>query len=264
LKTNGTGESLNKSLAKALEILDAFTAQHPERGVRELGRELGINPATIYRVARTLLDAGYLEQNPENQNYLLGPKVLKLANVYNFHYPLPTVAKRVFESYVDRFEHNFYLATLNRYEVIYLAVHDGSGPLKVAAEPGLTMPLHSNALGKILLAQKSDQFILEFMQKNKLTAFTSRTISDPEKLWEQLRKVREQGYAINDGEQYDAIGAVAVILYNAKGHPLNLALSLTYPRHFVHDGTMEIPALIDLGREIAQELTRRSDVSHWF
>lgn len=264
MKTNGSAESPNKSLAKALEVLDSFSAQHPERGIRELGRELGINPTTIYRIARTLVEAGYMEQNPETQNYSLGPKVLKLANVYNFHFPLPTVAKRVFESYTDRFEHNFYLATLNHYEVLYLAVHSGSGPLKVAAEPGLSLPLHSNALGKILLAQKSDDFIRDFLQKTDLTAFTSRTISDPKLLWDQLMEARQKGYAINDGEQYDAIGAVAVILYDAKGHQLNLALSLTYPRHYVHDGTLRIPELIELGREIASELTQRCDVSNWF
>jgi DNA-binding IclR family transcriptional regulator len=207
------------------------------------------------------VEAGYMEQNPETQNYSLGPKVLKLANIYNYHFPLPTIAKRVFESYEDRFEHNFYLATLNHYEVIYLAVHSGRGPLKVAAEPGLSLPLHSNALGKLLLAQKSDEFIKGFLQNTSLTSFTSRTISDPKMLWDQLMEARIKGFAINDGEQYDAIGAVAVILYGGKKQLLNLALSLTYPRHYVHDGTLTIPDLIELGREIADELTQRCDLS---
>lgn len=261
MKNSNGGGALNKSLAQALEVLDAFSAQSPERGIRDLGRELAINPATIYRIARTLVDAGYLEQNPSTHNYSLGPKVLKLANIYNYHFPLPTIARRIFESYADRFEHNFYLATLNHYEVIYLATHSGSGPLKVAAEPGLSLPLHSNALGKILLAQKSDEFIRTYLHNTKLTAFTSRTIADPDELWAQIYDVRRLGYAINDGEQYDAIGAVAVILYDVKGRLLNLALSLTYPRHYVHDGTLKILEMIELGREIAAEVAQRCDLS---
>ena len=100
-----------------------------------LGRALKINPTTVYRVVRTLYNAGYLEQNKQTLSYSLGPEVLKLANIYSYHNPLPLVAQRVFESFTSRFEHNFFLATLSRFEVIYLAVLDGKGPIKVAVTP---------------------------------------------------------------------------------------------------------------------------------
>jgi IclR family KDG regulon transcriptional repressor len=263
LKQKPAAEQPNQTLAKALEVFDAFSTEHIEWGIRELARELEINPATVYRIVRTLCNKGYLEQNSINQSYFLGPKVLKLANLYTIRNPLSSVAKKVFESFADRFEHNLYLGMLSQYEMIYLAVSDGRGPVKIAVEPGLTLPLHSNAIGKVLLAYEDDKSIQEYLEKNPLKAFTPRTLSRPEDLIKQLKEIRERGYAINDGEQFDSVGAVAVPLFGQKGQPVNLGISLTYPRHLIYDGSLNIDELIALGREIASEITHRCDVSNW-
>lgn len=256
-------EPPNKSLAKALEILDAFSTEHPERGIHELGRELKINPTTVYRVVRTLYNAGYLEQNKKNQNYSLGAEVLKLANIYTYHNPLPLVAQRVFETYTSKFEHNFFLATLSRFEVIYLAVLDGKGPIKVAVTPGFSLPLHSNALGKLLLAYKDPAYVQEFLSKKTLEVFTPRTVAKPEALLEQLEEVRKRAYAVNDGEQFEEIGAVAVPVYGPQRKPVNLAVSLTYPRLYLQEKRLNLDEMIALGREIADEIAERAELSNW-
>ncbi len=251
----------NQTVAKALEVLDAFSAQKTERGIRELARELDINATTVFRIVKTLCNAGYLEQNKERQSYSLGPKVLRLANNYSSHNPLPSVAKKVFESFSSRFEHNIFLGMLNQFEVIYLAVLVGRGPVKIAVEPGESFPLHSTAMGKVLLAHAPDSYIQEFLKKVPLRAFTTRTLSTPQALLQQLEEIREKGYSINDGEQYDAIGAVGVPLYQPGDPPVNLVVSLTYPRHLVYDGQLNIEEMIVLGQEIVSEIARRCDLS---
>jgi len=262
LKQKSVSEHPHKTLAKALEVLEAFSANQDTWGVRELSREVEINPATVYRILQTLKNKGYLEQN-EDQSYSLGPQVLKLANLYSARNPLPAIAKKVFESFADRFEHNLYLGMLNQFEVIYLAVLDGRGPIKIAVEPGLSLPLHSNAMGKVLLAFEDKEFIEKFLENNQLKTFTARTISGPEELLKQLEVIRQQGYAINDGEQFDSVGAVAVHLSAPERHPINLAVSLTYPRHFTHNGTLNIDTLITLGQEIAQEIKNRCNINDY-
>lgn len=262
MKQKSAAEHPNQTLAKALDVLDSFSSEHAEWGIRELGRELDINPTTIFRIVRTLCNKGYLEQNSVDQSYSLGPKVLKLANLYNIRNPLPSVAKKVFESYSDRFEHIMYLGTLSKFEVIYLTVLNGKGPVTIV-EPGSSAPLHSNALGKVLLAYEDKKYIQEFLENHQLISFTPRTLSKPEELLSQLDEIRERGYAINDGEQYDGVGAVAVHLFGPQQNPINLAVSLTYPRHLIYDGTLKINDLIALGQEIAVEIRNRCDLSNW-
>jgi IclR family KDG regulon transcriptional repressor len=262
VKNTPDEKQLNQTVAKVLEVLDGFSGEHKERGIRELGRELGLNPTTVFRIVRTLCNAGYLDQNKADRSYSLAPKVLRLAYSYSYHNPLPTVAKKVFESFSHKFDHNLYLGTLNQFEAIYLAVLVGRSPLNIMVEPGQSFPLHSTAMGKVLLAHAEDSYIQEFLKKVPLRAFTPRTLSTPQALLQQLEEIREKGYAINDGEQYDAIGAVGVPLYKPGDPPVNLVVSLTYPRHLVYEGHLNIEEMIALGREIVSEIAKRYDSSN--
>ncbi|MCC6146222.1 MAG: IclR family transcriptional regulator [Anaerolineaceae bacterium] len=246
----------NQSLAKALEILNMFSDQKPEWGIRELGRELGINPTTIFRLVRTMVDAGYMEQDPEKQYYSLGPRVLKLAEVYQRYNPLPLIAKKVFENYADRFEHSIYFGCLNNYELIYLAFQNGRAPLRVMIEPGASTSLHSTALGKVLLAFQKDEFIAEFLKARPLKKSSPRTIVDPQELWEQIREIRRNNYAINDGEQYPDIGSLGVPVPE-KDRLNRFAISLAYPRHLITEKRITLKELLPLAQEIAREIAAR-------
>jgi DNA-binding IclR family transcriptional regulator len=152
---------------------------------------------------------------------------------------------------------------LNHFEVIYLAVLDGRGPIKIAVEPGGSITLHSTALGKCLLAYQCEEYIQEYLKATELVAFTERTLSKSEQLVEQLGEIRFKGYAINDGETYEDIGAIAVPLFGPRGQPINLAVSLTYPRHLVTEKRLDIDQMTALGRIIADEISRRCDISAW-
>lgn len=252
----------NQTLAKALKILEAFTSDRMEWGIRELGREIGVNPTTVFRVVNTLHNAGYLERNPSNQLYSLGPRVMKLASFYASKNPLPVVARKVFESYADRFEHNFYLGQLNHYEVIYLTVLDGRGPIKIVTEPGGTTNLHSTGLGKVMLAYQSQQFLQDYLNQVHLDHFTEHTIVNKEELLGQLEQVREKGYALNDGEQVEDIGAIGVPLHPKNG-VATLAVSLAYPQHMILEGRLDLNYLISLTKEIATEINNQFDPSLW-
>lgn len=249
----------SQGLAKALEILNTFSDQKPEWGIRELGRELGINPTTIYRLVKTMVDGGYLEKDPEKQTYSLGPRVLKLADVYQHYNPLPIIGRKVFESYADKFEHTLYLGCLNNYEVIYLAIQDGRAPIRVMIEPGASTGLHSTALGKILLAFSTDEFIDEFLKTHKLNSYSPRTITDPQELWNQIREIRKNKYAINDGEQYPDVGSLGVPVPE-KGRQCRFAVSLGYPRNLITENRITIEQLVPIAQEIAQEIAIRI---HW-
>lgn len=248
----------NQTLARALAVMEAFANGKPDKGIRELSRELKINSATVYRVVATLANEGYLEQNPATQRYALGPKVLHLASSYSRHNPISVVARKVFESFSDRFEHNFYLGKLSHFDVVYMAVLDGRGPMRIVVTAGEITALHATAAGKLLLAYQDDVFIEEFLHSSHLKPLTERTIVSPEELWEQIKKIRSDGYAVNDGELYEDVSAVAVPLHDVlSGH--TMAVSLAYPRHLAIQGRIAIPDLISLAREIAQEISARGE-----
>jgi DNA-binding IclR family transcriptional regulator len=245
-----------QSLQKGLRILSTFTLPRPEWGVRELGRELKINATTTFRLLKTLEDVGYVERNPVTQHYMLGPRVVELAELYAHLNPMPSVALKVFANFRERFQFNFYLGALRARELVYLARLEGHGPIYVSAEPGERISLHSSALGKVLLAFQDETFIDAYLQKTRLKAYTPRTITDHNALRKQLALIRKQGWALNDGERYEDVGAVGVPVSNGQDQAI-ASVSLAYPRYLVQEERLVVPEMIALAREIAGEIASR-------
>jgi DNA-binding IclR family transcriptional regulator len=243
----------SQTLAKGLSILAAFSPQQLTWGIRELARELNMNPATVMRLVTTLESAGYLVQDNETQRYSLGPVVMKLASLYQHHNPLPEFARRIFEDYSDRFEYNFYLGTLSGYQVIYLAVLDGRGRIKVVVETGGSTGLHTTALGKVLLAFQTDEFIQTFIKRSGLLPYNENSITDPRVLWQQLQEIRQTGIAINNGEHYQDIAAIAAPVFGRHGQVV-AGISLAYPHQLFPDPAAYQDHLTPLLREIAERI----------
>ena len=244
----------SQTLAKGLTILEAFSTNRQHWGIRELARELDLSPATVTRLVTTLANNGYLEQDPNTQRYSLGPMVMKLGNLYAFHNPLSMMARKIFEKYAGIFEYNFYLGKLSRFQVIYLAALDGRGRIKVVVEQGGTTGLHSTALGKVLLAFHDDDFVNQFMASDHFVQYTANSITDPNKLWEQIRKIRTTGIAVNEGEHFDDVSAVGAPIYNQTGEVV-AGISLAYPRLLVENGYMDPESLVPLIKRIAAEIS---------
>jgi DNA-binding IclR family transcriptional regulator len=247
----------HQTLARALRILEVFGAGQRQWGIRELGRKLDINPATVLRLVQTLEQAGYLERHPDTQLYALGPMVMKLASAYMHDNPLPAIGRKVFEAYADRFEYNFYLGVLRRFEVVYLAVLDGRGPLKVVVEPGATVALHTTALGKVLLAFSDASYIRHYIDEVGLLGYAPRSITDQGTLLAQLEEVRRTGIAFNVGEHYEDIAAVGAPIHDTLGRVV-AGVSLAFPRYLLDEQRIQLEPISRLVQEVAAQITLRN------
>lgn len=221
-------QNLSLTVAKALKVLDSFTLDAPNQSVREIAHQLNINPTSVFRIIRTFTETGYMEQDSNTGRYRIGPKVLELAHAYSRQNPLAEIANSVFTKYSRKFEYNFYLGALSEYQVVYLAVLDGRGPISIRTDPGQRLSLHATALGKILLAFASED-IISTVIKNGLPRYTPQTITDPNVLLAELPRIRELGLAYNNGEQYDEVASFAVPIYNKFGQVIS-SLSIAFPR----------------------------------
>jgi IclR family KDG regulon transcriptional repressor len=244
----------NQSLMRGLRILEAYTSKKRSWGVRELGRELEINAATTYRLIAELASRGYLEQNPETQKYHLGPKVVQIAANYSMQNSLIEVGLRVFSNYEQRFPYNFYIGVMSNDEVIYVAVHESRGPLKITTEPGQSVSVYGSALGKLLLANESDEFIKKMIAGHPLKKITPLTVADGKEFMRQIREIRKLGYAINLGEVYQEIASVATAIRGPDGSVI-AGVSLSFPMLYMETGRVAIEEVIDLAKQIGDEIS---------
>ena len=125
--------------------------------------------------------------------------------------------------------------TLNTYAPgatysLCVIVEESPAQLHYAVEVGDMKPLHAGSSGRAILAYLSEDEIERYIEESGLPAFTSRTITDPEKLRRDLRSIRKQGYAMSRGHRIDGAVAIAGSVFDADGK-IYASIVLTTPSY---------------------------------
>ncbi|NED58878.1 IclR family transcriptional regulator, partial [Micromonospora aurantiaca] len=153
---------------------------------------------TIYRLMRTLVNKGYVRQEP-SKRYALGPRLVRLGE--GASRLLGTWARPVLARLVDEVGETANMAVLEGDEAVYVAQVPSKHSMRMFTEVGRRVQPHCTGVGKALLSQLSDQKVREILARTGMDAHTPKTFTDPDALLAELRRIREQGYALDDEEQ---------------------------------------------------------------
>lgn len=225
------GEYSIQTVANALRVLAEFH-EDVEIGVAELSRRLRLHKNNVFRLLATLEEGGYIEQDAETERYRLGLAALILGRAFLRGRPVIERAKPHLEALSRHFDESAHLGVLYDFEVVHVA---GFVPDRLLVTPlrvGTRLPVHCTALGKVLIGccpeSQREAYDRTVMAKGKLTQRTGRTIVDPDKLFEHIRTVAGQGYAIDLDECEEGLGCAAAPVYDSTGR-VAAALSLSAP-----------------------------------
>lgn len=222
--TEGRARGGVQSLDRAFAILETMADAGGVIGVSQLATDSGLPLATIHRLVRTLVDLGYVRQEPSRQ-YSLGPRLMRLADSSTKR--LGTLAHPYLSSVVDALGESVNLAVLEGEEILYVAqVQPSQNFMRMFTEAGRRAKPHTTAVGKAMLAAVADETVLELLKRTGMPRRTEHTITDPDEFLADLRRVRERGYALDDGEQELGVRCVAVVVPDA---PRAMALSMSGP-----------------------------------
>ena len=123
------------------------------------------------------------------------------------------------------------MVIMDRDEVVYIEkveFEQNSASLRMASRVGFRNPIHSCAVGKVLLADFSDEALDHFLTEKNLMKRTENTMTDPVQLKEHLKLVRKQGFGIDDEENEKGIRCVAAPIRNGAGKVV-AAISISGP-----------------------------------
>ena len=196
-----------QSLQRAFGLLELVAAQRGAMSISELAAASGLAPATLHRLARTLVDLGYLRQEP-SRRYALGPRLFLLAESSSTM--LNSVALPHLAHLVDEIGETANLAMLDGDQVAYVAQVPGRHSMRMFTEVGRRVLPHCTAVGKALLAPRADDEVRALLARTGLPRHTPHTVTDPDELLAQLDLVRARGYAMDEGEQEVGVRCVAV------------------------------------------------------
>ena len=245
-----------KSIDKTLDLLEFLSADEQETGITEINKKLHMGLSTVHRILTTLKSRGYVIQNQQTKKYRLGIKLFTLGFAVQSTKRLIEITKPYLRQLSQSTNETVNLAILEGKEVIYLAKAESSEVLTTNISVGTILPAHCTALGKVLLAFISDQELdILYKADEPLPCLTSKSISSLEELKKNLKKVKEQGCAIDREEYKVGINCFAAPVMNNEGIAI-MAISITAPAsRFTLDEMEKIKGkLMTISKEISNQL----------
>ena len=215
------------SLRKGLEVIDCF-AQRESWSLTELTGHLGLNKATVFRILHTLQESGYLSKDEDTGRYRLGMRFYSLGTTAVRHEQLKWQALPPLMNLAESTGETVYVGILYEGDAVCVQIVDGTELVRMHSFVGKRSPAHASALGKVLLAHMPDAEVDAYAATYGLKRLTDNTITDPARFREELRRIREQGYALDAEEMAPGLRCIGAPITDHTGRPF-ATISLSAP-----------------------------------
>ena len=216
------------AIEKALEIMLKFQDIKPSWGIRELSASLKFSPATVQRILQVLKAYEFVRQAPLTRQYFVGNVFYRFLENLNSANNLSRAGRRFMEEVASATLETVHLNIIQGNMRICIDSIESPKTLKAGMPIGNQSPLYAGASAKCLLAFSDEEFKTGYLKSVKLEPITDNTIIRQDKLIKELKKIKNQGYALSLGERTPGIGSLSAPVFNHKRLIL-ASLSLAIP-----------------------------------
>ena len=202
--------SQHRSTERVVLILEFLTeTENSGKTLTEIANYLNAPKSSILPILRTLVSYGYLLYNPIVMQYFLGYKLYEIGTKYVGDSNMDDVIFQVMYNFAVANNITLILGELIAGDVLVVQRVDSFEKLRFYRAVGRRIPAYADAVGKILLAEKSDADVMRLYPEG-LTPITPKTITNPSVLFEDLDTIRQTGVAVSNEESTLYVRSVAV------------------------------------------------------
>lgn len=208
------------NLERGLKLMELLL-DYPE-GLQqsEIATLLHCAKTSVYRIAMTLVEYGYLVRDEETKTLRLSRKLVAMGSRTLAEEDLMSLSVDILKKLRDQLKETVLIGTIVETELVVLGQVLGSHPFKFSVDLGARLPLHVAAPGKAILAWTPPAEREAILKKISFVRFNERTIGDVQTYIHELNQVAERGYALDQGEQLAGIHCVAAPVFNRYGYPI--------------------------------------------
>jgi len=218
-----------KSLHRALRILEVFIESDEELGVSEISRKTSLSKSTVVRMLKAFERFNYLAQTP-TRKYKLGSSAIRLGGMALQKNQLRIAARPTLEQLATQCGETVLLTALNEQKTHALCIEriESKRRIRLSVEVGQVLYLHAGASAKPLLAHLTDDEVDKLISAIGLPRISKNTLTDPELLREELRVIRERGFAESVEETDEGAAGVGAPILAEHGELLG-AIAIAGP-----------------------------------
>ncbi len=204
----------------AVKIFEVISQSPAPIGVSEISRRLDINKNMVFRILNSLEAAGWIfSDNTADKKYQLTLLPFKLSSGAVDRLSLSNVAAPYVYELWQKTGESTYLGIPSGDKVLYIQHLDGTGDVKIAGVVGGAYDMNCSAPGKVLLSYSSDEFINEYVNKG-FQKRTQNTLTKAEELLNEIKRIKQNGYAVDNEEFGKGIICLAAPIFDFNGKVL--------------------------------------------
>jgi len=216
-----------KTTETAFSILERIKDSNGAR-ISELTDDFDLAKSTIHRHLTTLRRRGYVVK--EEETYHVGLRFLEFGEHARTRKEAYTIAKPVVEDLARETQERAQFLVKEHGRIVHVHRSTGERAVKTNSRIGKRQRMHATAAGKSILAHLPQEEVDQLITEQGLPKLTMNTITDPQKLYAELERVRERGYSVNKQENIEGLHAVSAPVMDTNGHVFG-ALSVSGPTH---------------------------------
>jgi DNA-binding IclR family transcriptional regulator len=201
------------TVKKAFQILDLVARRDRHLTISDLSRELGISKSTVHGIVQALEGIGAVARDDKTKRYTLGMTLFELAHTVYARIDLKDVARPFLEDLMRSTRQSVFLGIRSGDRVSIIDIVESTQNLKITAHIGARLPLLVGATGKVFVASLADDEAVQLIRTVRLRQDTERSITDPDRYMEEVRRTRDTGYALDDEEYLQGVRAIAVPIH---------------------------------------------------
>ena len=239
-----------QSVERAFALLATLAGRGGSLSIGEAASATGMPLATAHRILATLVEAGYVRRVAERR-YALGFGLVPLGAAAGAM--AGAGAEAALTGLVDALGETANLAVLDGDQVAYVAQVPGRHTMRMFTEVGRRVHPHCTAVGKVLLARRTDEEVTALLQRTGMPAMTPHTLDSPEAFLAALGDVRRDGHALDAEEQEVGVRCVAVAVPST-ALPLAVSVSAPAARMDEEQVARAVPHLTRTAHALAHDL----------
>ena len=218
-----------KTIDRLVAVLDCFSAEKPAWSLTELSQRLGLPKSTLHRFLTALESHSVLRCDPRDKRWRLGYRLLIWGNLAAESSGLRHIARPVMEDLVSATRETAILTVYYQQEVVCIEKVETDHPVRMTLHVGTRRPPHAGPSSKVLMAYLPDEEIQAIVREKGLPRLCVNTITDPDRLREELARIRERGYAESHEETDLGAWGVATPVFDRDGKVV-AAIGVAGPR----------------------------------
>ena len=239
------------SIVKTFGLIEALVSER-EVELSHLCRQLKLPKTTVHRILLTLESLGYVKQNPANSKYLASIKFFEIgrqvARRLNFietaHAHLVTLSEKTGET--------INLGVLDGVDVVCVDKVESKQQLKQDQPIGARHKAYCTSFGKAILAFLPDEERLRRLPQGTIIPFTPNSLRSARAIEQNLRMVREKGYAEDKEEGTRGVRCVGAPIFDQDGKVV-AGISIAGPSLRIRKD--QIPRLAKLVKKAAASIS---------